>query len=347
VKRALLLVLSCLALALVPACAEQSNAPAASANGASVTTEGVKEELDALSANSNYLKTIDDNRKAQGRGAVIGSAPGTFAPAFVAEVLNRQLKYALIHDEVERRDLTVTDECKAAANNDLLLSIGGSAQQGEATLAGFPAEYRTKLEGWNADQYALQADLAGQPCGSDSVAKAYFDAHTDDFTQDCVSLIVVNDESLANSIVAQARTGADFAALASQYSTDQQTAPTGGEAGCHYPFDFPTTLAPTVRGTQVGAVTEPISDNAGGFVIFKVDDRKPDAYEDAKSDAARLAARDQQVELSAWLQQTFTDAPVTVDPRFGTYDSTTRTITPPPGDNESSSSGSEAPAPTP
>jgi hypothetical protein len=342
VKRALLLVVCCLALA--PACAEKSNAPAASANGVTVTTKDVADELDAYGANPDYLKRVDDSRKRQGRGAVVGSAPGTYAAGFVAEVVNRQLQYALIHDEVQGRGLTASDECKAAAKNDLLLSFGGNdAQQGEATLAGFPEEFRKRLEGWNVDEYVLQAELAHQPCGSDSVAKAYFDAHTEDFAQDCVSLIVVNDENLANSIVAQTRAGGDFATLASQYSTDQQTVGSGGDAGCHYPGAFSTTLAPTLRATPVGAVTDPISDNAGSFVIFKVNDRKPDAYADAASDAARLAARDQQVELGAWLTQTMTDGGVTVDPRFGTYDPTTHSITPPAGDSESSSSGSEAP----
>jgi peptidyl-prolyl cis-trans isomerase C len=192
----------------------------------------------------------------------------------------------------------------------------------------------------------LQADIAQQPCGSTSVAKAYFDAHTRDFTQDCVSLISINDENLANSIVAQTRAGGDFAALAKQYSTDAQTASAGGDAGCHYPAEFPPTIAPTVQGTQVGAVTDPISDNAGGFVIIKVNDRKPAAFEDVSSDAGRLAARDQSVELGAWLEHALTDASVTVDPRFGTFDPSTGSIKPPPVDNgasNSSSSGSEAP----
>ena len=46
-----------------------------------------------------------------------------------------------------RRNLEVSDECKASANNDLTQSLGqGDAQKGEATLAKFPEAYRTRKE---------------------------------------------------------------------------------------------------------------------------------------------------------------------------------------------------------
>jgi len=61
VKRALVLVLCCCALGF--GCAEKSNAPAATANGAAVTTKNVADELDAIKANPDYLKSIDDTLK--------------------------------------------------------------------------------------------------------------------------------------------------------------------------------------------------------------------------------------------------------------------------------------------
>jgi hypothetical protein len=104
-----------------------------------------------------------------------------------------------------------------------------------------------------------------------------------------------------------------------------------------------------VQGTQVGAVTDPISDNQGGFYVIKVNDRKPAAFADVATDAGRLAARDQSVELGSWLKKELANEKVTVDPRFGTFDAQNDVINPPPGDKNasSSSSGSEAPAATP
>jgi parvulin-like peptidyl-prolyl isomerase len=347
VKRALVLVLCCCALGA--ACADKSNTPAATANGVTITTQDLKDELNAISANHDYLTSLDNTYKQQGQ-AVVGSAPGTFDAGFVTQLLLRQLQFGVMHNEVQRRNLTATDECKQAAQNDLLLALGqNDLQQGQATLAGFSDDYRNQLESGFLDEFMLQADLANQPCGSDSVSRAYFDAHQKDFTQNCVSLIAVNDENLANSIVAQTRAGGDFAALAKQYSSDTQTATMGGDAGCHYPDEFPSTLAPTVEGTQIGGVTDPISDNVGGFVIFKVDDRKPAAYADVATEAQQLAARDQSVELGSWLQKALADGKVTVDPRLGTFDAQNSVINPPPGDKKAStgSSGSEVPAANP
>jgi foldase protein PrsA len=346
VKRALVLVLCCFALGA--ACAEKSNAPAATANGVTVTTQDLQRELNAINANHDYLTSIDTSLKQQGQ-AVIGSAPGTFDAGFVSQLLLRQLQFAVIHNEVQRRNLTPTDECRQAAQDDLVLTLGqNDVQAGQATLAGFSEDYRTQLQNWFLDEFMLQAALTNQPCGSDAVAKAYFDAHPQDFTQNCVSVITVDDQNLANSIVEQARAGGDFAALAKQHSTDTQTAGAGGDAGCHYPDEFPSTLAPTVEGTQIGGVTDPISDNVGGFAIIKVTDRKPAAYSDVSSEAQQLAARDQSVELGTWLQHELAGAKVTVDPRFGTFDPQNSVINPPPGakTSSSSSSGSEAPPAT-
>ena len=346
-KRAFVLVLCCCALGF--GCAEKSNTPAATANGSTVTTRDLSNELKAINANPNYRDSIDSQLKQQGQ-PVVGSAPGTFDSSFVAQVLLRQLQFALIRSEVQHRNLTVTDECRQAAKDALTLSVGNNdPQQGQATLAGFPESYRNQLEDWYADEYALQADLVGQPCGTTAVAQAYFDAHTQDFTQHCISLISVNDENVANSIVAQTRAGADFASLAKQYSTEPNTASAGGDAGCLFSYEFPTTLAPTVQGTQVGAVTDPISDNQGGFYIIKVNDRKPAAFADVATDAGRLAARDQSVQLGAWMQHALADAHITVDPRFGTFDPSTGTIKPPGANNSSSpppATGSEAPPAT-
>jgi hypothetical protein len=340
VKRALLLVVCCLALA--PACAEKSNAPAASVNGVTVTTKDVVDELDAIRANPDYLENIDGQFKQQG-SAVVGSAAGSYDAGFVGQVLMRQLQFALAHDEVERRQLEVTDDCKEAAKNDLIQSLGGGDEQkGQEQLAGFSADYRNKIEGWYTDQFVLQSDLVHQPCGGEAAGKAYFDAHPEEFVQLCVSVISLADENTANAVAEQARAGGDFASLAQQFSTDTKSGSMGGDAGCLYPSEISSVFAPTLQATATGAVTDPVTNN-NGFLVFKVTDRKPAAYSDVSSQAEQLALRDQSVEFGSWLRHAFEDGQVTVDPRYGTFDPSTYKITPPAVDSESSSSGSEAP----
>jgi parvulin-like peptidyl-prolyl isomerase len=346
VRRALAL-LFC-ACALATACgSSHANEPAATVNGVTVTTRDVVDELNAISANKDYLSAIDQSFKQAGQ-AVVGSKPGTYDAGFVAQVVRRQMQFALIHSEVEKRGLQASDDCKATAKNDIVNSLGqGDAQQGQAVFDGFPDTYRNQLEAWYDDQYVLQADLVNQPCGSVAVAQAYFDAHKDDFAQYCISLISVNDQTLANNIVSEARNGGDFATLAQQNSTDSQTAAAGGDAGCHQLSEFPTTISPTVQGTPIGGVTDPISDNQGGFAILKLTDKKPAAFTDAgvQSQAQDLATRDQSVELGSWLQKAYPTSQVTVDPRYGTFDQSTFNITAP-GATTTTSSPSESNPPT-
>jgi parvulin-like peptidyl-prolyl isomerase len=346
VKRALVLLIC--ACALATACgSSHANEPAATVNGVTVKTQDVVDELNAITANQDYLKSIDQLFKQSGQ-SVVGTKPGTYDAGFVAQVVRRQMQFALIHSEVEKRGLQANADCKATAKNDIISSLGqGDMQQGQTVFDSFPDTYRNQLEAWYDDQYVLQADLVNQPCGSAEVAKAYFDAHPDDFTGYCVSLISVNDETLANNIVSESRSGGDFAALAQQNSTDAQTAAAGGDAGCHQLSEFPQTISPTVQSTPIGGITDPISDNAGGFVIIKLTDKKPATFTDStvQSQAQGLATRDQSVELGSWLQKAYPTSQVAVDPRYGTFDQSTFTITAP-GASTTTSSPDQSNPPT-
>ena len=245
---------------------------------------------------------------ASSRGrTVVGSAPGTYD----AGVRRRGAQPAAAVRTHPRRGRapqpdSASDECKRRRRTTCSRRSGGNdAQQGEATLAGFPEDYRNKLESWYVDEYALQADLAHQPCGSDSVAQAYFDSHTEDFTQDCVSLISVDDENLANSIVAQTRAGGDFATLASQYSTDQQTTSHRRRRRMPLPGRVP----------DDGRADRARDAGRRGHRSDLRQRRGLRDHQGQRSEAGclrgrrrrrqqRLAARDQSVELGSWLQQT-------------------------------------------
>jgi hypothetical protein len=318
-------------------CAEKSTAPAATVNGTTVTTKDVVDELDAINANPDYRTDIDNQFKQQGQ-AVVGSAPGTYDAAFVGQVLLRQMQFTLTHDEVVRRNLQASDDCRVAAQNDLIQNLGGGdVQKGQSVLAAFPEGYRNRLVGWYIDEWMLQSDLVQQPCGGSEVGKAYFDAHPDDFVQMCVSVITAGDENTANNVVEQARAGADFTSLARQYSTASDVAQTGGDAGCLFPVEINTLFQQTLQQTPTGSVTDPVSNNQGGYLVFKVTDRKPAAFSDVSSQAEQLAARDQAVEYRGWLTHALQDAKITVDPRYGTYDAENLTITPPATESSSSS----------
>ena len=120
-----------------------------------------------------------------------------------------------------------------STQNDTYTNIGeGTAATGQQLFEKFPKAYQETLLRWNLDQLVLMADLAGQPCVTEDAAKAYYDAHTDEFEQTCFSAIQVATKDRADELVAQIQGGADFAAIAEAEGATSPTTP-GGDQGCH------------------------------------------------------------------------------------------------------------------
>src|SRR5439155_26894624 len=141
-------------------------------NGGKITTNDVVAELNAIGANPDFLNKIEAQEKQQG-ASVKGSRPGSYDATFVATLLLRQINYQLVHDEVLRRKVALTDECKAQARSDVLLDLGNSnSQQGEDIFNKFSKDYQDVLVRRNTEVLALQNDLAGQPCGAGDPASA-------------------------------------------------------------------------------------------------------------------------------------------------------------------------------
>jgi len=116
--------------------------------------------------------------------------------------------------------------------------------------------------------------------------KAYYEAHKGDFigpAQAQIELVSIprtvgTDEdksakTIADGIVAEARTGADFAVLARERSTGPY-AERGGDLGADVPLSrLPPQLQAAFATLPVGAVTDPIKDGPTYF-IFKLNERK-------------------------------------------------------------------------
>ena len=184
--------------------------------------------------------------------------------------------------------------------------------------------------------------LSGQQCGNGVDAQGYYNTHPDDFTKLCISLIAVNDQATADSVVAQARGGADFAALARQVSIDPQTKDSGGDIGCRLPSEFTPTVAQLLQAGKTGDVLDPIPGNSG-ISIVKITDRQLAPLDEVRSQAEELATSNAGQAFGTWLRQARADAKVTVDPRYGTFDPSTFQINPPTLDlNTSSSSPSSS-----
>ena len=322
-----LLAITACAVALAAACGgEGSGRPAAVVNGSRIEQRSVVDELEAITANADYLDFIDQRLQSGGQ-KVKGSAPGTYDAAFVSQVLLRQIEFTLVHDEVRKRNLPVPDECKVAAQNDTYTNIGeGTAATGQQLFEKFPKAYQETLLRWNLDQLVLMADLAGQPCVTEDAAKAYYDAHTDEFEQTCFSAIQVTTKERADELVAQIQGGADFAAVAEAEGATSPTTP-GGDQGCRSKNELRADLIDPIFSAEVGSVSA--IDASGAAVVLKVNSRKQAGLEDVRQQASELAAQSAGSAFSQWFQDASQRAAVDIDPRYGTFDGTTFSIKPP------------------
>ena len=301
---------------------------AATVNGDDITNQAVVDELNAIGGNEVYLTAIEKSLVTNG-GRVRGDAAGSYDGSFVTQVLQRQINYAIVHQEIAHRGLVADDSCKSVALQDVYSTLGsGDTDKGKAVLQQFPADYQATMITRDTDVLVLQAALAGQPCVSADAAKTYYDAHKGDFDQVCLSVILLTDPTAADGIMTQLRGGTDFATVAKASSTDKTTAATGGDVGCVPKAQVPQQLDNAVFQTAIGQVADPVT-TSGGVYIIKVNDRKTPEYSEIESQAEELAATAASQALNQWYNQAITGAHVTVDGRYGTWDAANGQITPP------------------
>jgi peptidyl-prolyl cis-trans isomerase C len=103
--------------------------------------------------------------------------------------------------------------------------------------------------------------------------------------------IVVSSEDVAQKIIAQLKSGNDFAALAKRMSADKATAAKGGDLGWFGPRDMDPSFTNAVALLKKGEYTTSPVQTAAGFHVIQLmntRDRTPPAYDDVKDRLAKI-----------------------------------------------------------
>jgi len=276
-------------------------------NGARIPQHDVDNELKAIRANGRYLDAIDPSRQ-----QILGSGKDTFNADFAAFILNQDLDYELVHQELVKRKLNVTP-----ADLDQAKSVVIQQVNGQDTYNAFPKWYQDKLQQRFAEVIALNRALT--PPIDETAAMAYYNSHQDQFLQACASHILVDTPQEAADVEARLAKGEDFGAVAKDVSKDTGSAQKGGDVGCFYKT---SQLVPEFLNAAfsqpVGQPGPPVQSQFG-YHIIKVTSRQVAPYEQAKQDVQQAMGQNSGSQLQNWLTDSLKKAKVNVNPKFGTF----------------------------
>lgn len=206
-------------------------------------------------------------------------------------VLNALIETELIAQAAERNGIVVSDQMVADRIQELKQSAGGQ----ESFTAWLETNHWTEEE----FQSALKKEMVTERMVEWVTASVPFAVE-----QVRARYIQVDDEALALSILDQLQNGADFAALAQQYSLDRITGEDGGDLGF---FAQGSLLVPAVESAafalQPGELSElivaPGPDGTGNvFYLVQVIERDPQREVSASYRSVLLQAA-----FESWLEE--------------------------------------------
>ena len=230
------------------------------------------------------------------------SIPPEKVPETYRKVLDELIRRELLFQEAMARNVKVNDAVVEAAFDEARAQFPD-----EVSWQGFLARRGTDEAGFRLDVRArylvealAEAERAQVGAASDGEARAYFEAHPDEFTtgeRARLRHILVRSartdapaqreraRSRAQALVARLRKGEDFAALAREASDDADTAQRGGLLGDLGRANMAAPLAKAVFALAPGAISDPI-DTPAGFEIVRLEERLPErrfTFEEVRS----------------------------------------------------------------
>lgn len=229
------------------------------------------------------------------------------------QALEQLIERKLIEQQAEKIGVSVSD-AEVEATMDVLrqrYNLQGdemqeALKQQNMTEEEFKEQWKYQL----LTKKVMDNKLKGKIAVTDEEIKEYY---TENFGQIesadevRISQILLKDESEANNVAELARSGEeDFSELAKRYSTDEVSAPVGGDLGYFKKGDLIEQLANAVESAEVGEVAGPVETQAG-YHILKVTDRK--SADEGLPESTKLEIRERlynqkvQKVLEQWLTE--------------------------------------------
>ena len=162
----------------------------------------------------------------------------------------------------------------------------------------------------------------------DELRQAY-EQRKDQYQTVTASHILVDSEDLANEIKQKLDNGADFAALAKQYSQDPGSAQQGGSLGTQPKGTFVPEFEQAIWSAKPGEIVGPVQTQYGWHII-KVESFQTKTFSDVRDSLEQeLKSSKAQQAFTDELDQLLGKAEVDVNSRFGTWDPQSISVVPP------------------
>ena len=191
-----------------------------------------------------------------------GTIPEDEAPEYQKMLLDMMVEGRLIQQEAERLGADLSED---AIEEGLVTMMGGTTDT--ASFEAIVEEAGLTMDDLRSSiREQIAREFLSEYAASQS-ATATLDA-----TYSLLEHILVDDQALATELAGRIAAGEDFAALATEYSTDTYSAAEGGSLGWAETSMYVTEFADAADALAVSAVSEPVQSDFGWHIIRKVDE---------------------------------------------------------------------------
>ncbi|MCP3995031.1 MAG: hypothetical protein GY722_08195 [bacterium] len=235
------------------------------------------------------------------------------------DALTAVVQWTAIEDAAQNDfEISPTDEEIFEYSNQILAAQG----QG-ATREQFLETQQVTEEGFllYAAQLLVGEEVIGQlseevvpPTAEE--AQQLFDEDPRSWTLVCAAHILVETEEEAGAVQARLDDGEEFAALATELSTDPGSASNGGDLGCSTPVGFVDEFAEATMTGVIGEATDPVQTQYG-FHIIRVDSRTEATTEELSQALTEIRLADV---VDEWYLGAVIAADVTIAAEYGAWE---------------------------
>jgi hypothetical protein len=304
--------LALVAALVLAGCGDVAEPPAATVNGVRIPERSLLDEVRAIRSDEQ----LRQRNEADFGMPLAGTATGTFDSTFTSQVLQLQIYFELIEQELDDRDIELTSRALDAARDRVVERAAADGLDLEAV----PDDHLDRIVRREALIDAIGPALVGGD------AEGFFEENPELFVERCVSHVFVSleqrtaeaAEARAEELRALIEGGAPFEVVASEQSDDPAAAAQQGELGCGPAGRFIEEFEAAVDELEPEEVSEPVQTPVG-FHIIRVDELREPTFEEARDDVTEQLRTRIGPAIQELLVEATTQADVDVNPRFGAW----------------------------